>query len=69
VCEPSQPTVVGQHGERSDNSLVRRQPLDIVDGVFERGYMQMTTANRELPSLQTIRASNAQGAAIQDMSV
>jgi hypothetical protein len=56
--------------ERSDNSLVPRQLLDIVDEVIERGYMQTTAANRELASLQTIGgASNAQGAAIQDMRV
>ncbi len=44
--------------------------LAVIYGIIELGYMQTTAANRELASLQTIRgASNAQGTALQDMSV
>jgi hypothetical protein len=65
----SQPRSVTAH-ERSDNSLVRRQMLDIVDGVLEHAYMHTVAANRELAKLQTIRgAPDPQGSPIQNMRV
>jgi ribosome modulation factor len=48
---------------------VRRQPLDIVDRVIQRGYMQTTAGNREFGPATNDPRSNAQGAEIQDMSV
>jgi hypothetical protein len=53
-----------------DNSLVRRQIVDVVDRGIKGAYMQTAAANRELAPLQTIgRTPNAQGTPIQDVRV